>query len=139
MERLGFETGLMCGKLDDDPDALLRNMAAAIKQVKPSRKWAERIILGCWNVSMAPTFISPFPQKKHINHPLGQVPSCLQQTPPRLPYSTHRLEHSLRATIPRDSRNILQHVPTNDDRPRRFQIHERRTKSRTCSLPLDGQ
>lgn len=41
------------GKLDDDPDTLLCNMAAAIKAVKASRKWAERIILGCWNVSLS--------------------------------------------------------------------------------------
>ncbi|KAH7356898.1 putative glycerophosphoryl diester phosphodiesterase [Rhexocercosporidium sp. MPI-PUGE-AT-0058] len=41
-------------KLDDDPDTLLCNMAAAIKTVKPSRKWAERIILGCWNAKYLP-------------------------------------------------------------------------------------
>ncbi|KAH6722123.1 putative glycerophosphoryl diester phosphodiesterase [Leptodontidium sp. MPI-SDFR-AT-0119] len=41
-------------KLDDDPDTLLCNMAAAIKAVKASRKWAERIILGCWNAKYLP-------------------------------------------------------------------------------------
>ncbi|KAL2073421.1 hypothetical protein VTL71DRAFT_10745 [Oculimacula yallundae] len=41
-------------KLDDEPDALLESMAAAINSVKPSRRWAERIILGCWNAKYLP-------------------------------------------------------------------------------------
>jgi len=42
---------LTCTKLDDDPDDLLSRIATAIKSIKPSRRWSERIILGCWNVS----------------------------------------------------------------------------------------
>ncbi|XMA13284.1 hypothetical protein WAI453_006075 [Rhynchosporium graminicola] len=41
-------------KLEDDPDALLGSIAAAIRSVKPSRRWAERILLGCWNAKYLP-------------------------------------------------------------------------------------
>ncbi|CZT08836.1 uncharacterized protein RCO7_03493 [Rhynchosporium graminicola] len=50
-----FKTRLLTsGKLEDDPDALLGSIAAAIRSVKPSRRWAERILLGCWNAKYLP-------------------------------------------------------------------------------------
>ncbi|KAH7407512.1 putative glycerophosphoryl diester phosphodiesterase [Cadophora sp. MPI-SDFR-AT-0126] len=41
-------------KLDDDPDDLLHRIATAVKSIKPSRRWSERVILGCWTAKYLP-------------------------------------------------------------------------------------
>jgi phosphatidylglycerol phospholipase C len=38
-------------KPDNDADELMRLVASTIADVKPSRPWKERIVLGCWRVS----------------------------------------------------------------------------------------
>lgn len=38
-------------KPDNDADDLMRLVASTIAEVKPSRPWKERIVLGCWRVS----------------------------------------------------------------------------------------
>ena len=37
-------------KLDNNADDLMRLIASTIAEVKPSRPWNERVILGCWAV-----------------------------------------------------------------------------------------
>jgi phosphatidylglycerol phospholipase C len=39
-------------KLDNDADNVFRSIAATMEGVKPSRPWNERVLLGCWAVSI---------------------------------------------------------------------------------------
>jgi phosphatidylglycerol phospholipase C len=39
-------------KLDTDADDIMRLIAATLQDVKPSRAWNERVVLGCWAVSI---------------------------------------------------------------------------------------
>jgi len=39
-------------KLDTDADDVMRLIAATLEEVKPSRAWNERVVLGCWAVSI---------------------------------------------------------------------------------------
>jgi hypothetical protein len=38
-------------KLDNNADDLFRLIAATLADVKPSRPWNQRVLLGCWAVS----------------------------------------------------------------------------------------
>lgn len=38
-------------KLDNDADDIMRLIAKTLEEVKPSRPWKQRIVLGCWAVS----------------------------------------------------------------------------------------
>jgi len=38
-------------KLDNDADDVMRLIAANLAQVKPTRPWNKRVLLGCWAVS----------------------------------------------------------------------------------------
>jgi hypothetical protein len=38
-------------KLDNKADDVMRLIASTIAEVKPSRPWKERVVLGCWAVS----------------------------------------------------------------------------------------
>jgi hypothetical protein len=46
-------------KLDDNADDLFRLIAATLADIKPSRPWNQRVLLGCWAVSFCtlPTFL----------------------------------------------------------------------------------
>ena len=46
-------------KFDDHADDLFRLIAATLKDVKPSRPWTQRVLVGCWAVSFYafPTFL----------------------------------------------------------------------------------
>ena len=46
-------------KLDDHADDLFRLIAATLADVKPSRPWNQRVLVGCWAVSFytLPTFL----------------------------------------------------------------------------------
>jgi hypothetical protein len=39
-------------KLDNKADDMMRLVASTLAEVKPSRPWKERILLGCWAVSL---------------------------------------------------------------------------------------
>jgi phosphatidylglycerol phospholipase C len=38
-------------KLQDDPDDMMRLIAETLAEVKPTKPWEQRIVLGCWAVS----------------------------------------------------------------------------------------
>jgi hypothetical protein len=38
-------------KIDDDSDDLMRLITETLADVKPTKPWKERIVLGCWAVS----------------------------------------------------------------------------------------
>jgi hypothetical protein len=44
-------------KLDNDADDVMRLIAATLDEVKPSRAWNERVLLGCWAVSVLVAFL----------------------------------------------------------------------------------
>lgn len=52
----GNKTAL--AKVDSYADDLFRLIAATLADVKSSRPWNQRILLGCWAVSLFPTHIS---------------------------------------------------------------------------------
>jgi phosphatidylglycerol phospholipase C len=39
-------------KLDDEADKLMQLLAADLAEVKPTRPWNQRVVLGCWTVSL---------------------------------------------------------------------------------------
>lgn len=38
-------------KLDNNPDDIMRLIGSTLAQVKPTKPWNQRIVLGCWAVS----------------------------------------------------------------------------------------
>jgi hypothetical protein len=41
-------------KLHDDANDMMRLIAETLGDVKPTKPWEQRIVLGCWTVSSAP-------------------------------------------------------------------------------------
>lgn len=40
-------------KLDNNSDDIMRLIAETLAEVKPTKPWEERVVLGCWAVSLA--------------------------------------------------------------------------------------
>jgi phosphatidylglycerol phospholipase C len=40
-------------KMDDDSDDMMRLIGKTLADVKPTKPWEERVVLGCWAVSSA--------------------------------------------------------------------------------------
>jgi hypothetical protein len=63
-------------KLDNNADDLMRLIASTIAEVKPSRPWNERVILGCWAVGFVRKIVPLLLVMLTITS-IGQVPSSL--------------------------------------------------------------
>ncbi|EMR89152.1 putative glycerophosphoryl diester phosphodiesterase protein [Botrytis cinerea BcDW1] len=60
-------------KLDNDADQLMSLIASSINEVKPTRPWNQRILLGCWAAKYVPlcaTYLPDFPIT-HIGFSIG--------------------------------------------------------------------
>ncbi|KAA8565250.1 hypothetical protein EYC84_010977 [Monilinia fructicola] len=60
-------------KLDNDADQIMSLIASTIKEVKPTRPWNQRVLLGCWAAKYIPlcaTYLPDFPIA-HIGFSIG--------------------------------------------------------------------
>lgn len=85
-------------QLNKHADDLFRAIAATMADVKASRPWNQRVLVGCWAVSFS-SYSSYSPNSSSLISSLGQIPFPLHQTSSRVSHNTHRIQHRLRTPI----------------------------------------
>jgi len=85
-------------KLDNDADDLFRLIAATLADVKPSRPWNQRVLLGCWGVGFCTFYISSI-----SDIVIGKIPSSLHQISTWISGDLHWVQLVLCAPIPQST------------------------------------
>lgn len=94
-------------KRDNDSDAMMKLIAETLAEVKPTKPWEERIVLGCWAVSFASW--EDFFQSSRLTILSGKIYPTMLEISARLPNSTHWLQHIIRTSIPESPQIEFQH------------------------------
>jgi len=103
----------------------------------PGTKWHDRIILGCWAVSVA---ISPYiSSPTNDTFSLGPLHPTRPHPPPPLPNNAHRLLHPLLPPIPLHAAHLLQPSPRRALVPLGPSHDCRRKSSESSRVCVDGE
>lgn len=100
-------------KFDVDAEDVMRMIASTLAEVKPSRPWNQRVVLGCWAVS---TFNIPPPRTISLI-PEGKLSSTLRGVFAWLSDNTYWHQHLLCTPVPAGSWGLVQHVSKDYDWP----------------------
>jgi hypothetical protein len=92
-------------KFDNDADDIIRLIAADLAEVKPTKPWNQRVLLGCWAVSL-PYILS----NEVANSDLGQVFSSLLEISAKLSYCPYWIRYCIRTPISECPECGLQHA-----------------------------
>lgn len=84
-------------KRDNDLDVMMRLIAEALAQVKPTKPWEQRIVLGCWGVSL--TSCEDFFQRSRLTILLGNISPTMLEVSAWIPNNIHRLQHTICPSI----------------------------------------
>ena len=98
-------------KLDTNADDVMRLIATTLEEVKPSRAWNERVLLGCWAVGILITFLMLL-----SNNLIGQLPSLMYQVSAWVPYNSHRFQYFIRPSVSESSWSVFQYASEGDGR-----------------------
>lgn len=121
--------------MDNKPDDIMRRMAEAVARVPPppDSKWEDRILLGCWAVSL-----SRFSNEALLMC-IGQIHTTMSQVLSWLPYHKYRLLNTILSAILRGPELLIQHITGIACITGRPQIHQGCQSARSSNLLVDCQ
>ena len=123
-------------KLDNNSDDIMRLIAETLAEVKPTKPWEERILLGCWAVRSSTSRIY---QSSKLISVQGKIPPLVLKVLTWIPNYTYWLQHTLRTSVPKGTQRVFQHAPQNHRRARREQLSTRCQSGESIGIFVDSE